>query len=139
MSDADAVLSVHHCVELNRDNPGKVGLITANGGYLTKHAFGIYSAEPPEKDFQYANLQAEVDTTPSREWIVDHDGEVVIESYTVMYTQNGVSVGHAACLTADGKRTWANTQDSELAKEMTQSEFCGRRARINGRGVLSIC
>lgn len=131
--------SIARMVELNRENPGKVGLITANGGYLTKHAFGIYSAEPPEKDFQYANLQADVDVTPSREWLVDYDGEVVIESYTVMYGPNGATVGHVACLNAEGKRTWANTEDLDLVTEMTQSEFCGRRARINGAGVLNIC
>ena len=130
--------SIARMVELNRENPGKVGMITANGGYLTKHAFGIYCAEPPEKDYQHADLQAEVDATPSRQWLVDYDGEVVIESYTVMYGPDGAMTGHIACLTAEGKRTWANTEDQELAGEMTQSEFCGRRARINGAGVLSI-
>ena len=29
-------------------NPGQRGLITANGGYLTKHSFGVYGTEPPE-------------------------------------------------------------------------------------------
>lgn len=69
---------------------------------------------------------------------MDYDGEVVIESYTVMYGPDGVMTGHIACLTAEGQRTWANTEDQDLAGEMTQSEFCGRRARINGAGVLSI-
>lgn len=130
--------SIARMVELNRENPGKVGLITANGGYLTKHAFGVYSSAPPAMDFQYENLQSEVDATPKREWVVDHDGEVVIESYTVMYESGEPAVGHAACLTPDGKRTWANTEDRELSREMTQAEFCGRRASINGEGVLSI-
>jgi acetyl-CoA C-acetyltransferase len=131
--------SIARMVELNRENPGKVGLITANGGYLTKHAFGIYSAEPPARDYQYANLQSEVDVMPSREWLVDYDGEVAIESYTVMYSPDGVNVAHAACLTADGERTWANSKDQDLVSEMTRAEFCGRRARINGAGVLSAC
>jgi acetyl-CoA C-acetyltransferase len=130
--------SIARMVELNRENPGKVGLITANGGYLSKHAFGIYSSQPPEKDFQYADLQADVDKTPSREWLIDYDGEVDIESYTVMFGPDGASMGHAACLTDDGKRTWANTEDMDMLTEMTQTEFCGRRARINGAGVLSI-
>jgi acetyl-CoA C-acetyltransferase len=130
--------SIARMVELCRENQGKKGLITANGGYLSKHAFGVYSSEAPEADFQHANLQAEVDATPSREWLVDHDGEVMIESYTVMYDKSGPAVGHAACLTADGKRTWANTEDKQLADEMTRTEFCGRRASINGEGVLNI-
>jgi acetyl-CoA C-acetyltransferase len=130
--------SIARMVELCRENQGKKGLITANGGYLTKHAFGVYSSQPPETDFQHANLQSEVDATPSRKWVVDHDGEVMIESYTVMYDKAGPAVGHAACLTADGTRTWANTEDRQLAEEMTTTEFCGRRATINGSGVLGI-
>ena len=113
-------------------------MITANGGYLTKHAFGIYSSEPPAVDFQYGNMQAEIDVTPKREWLVNHDREVMIESCTVMYQAGEPAVGHAACLTAEGKRTWVNTEGRQLAVEMTQSEFCGRRASINGEGVLSI-
>ena len=130
--------SIARMVELCREDQEKKGLITANGGYLTKHAFGVYSAQPPAADFQHANLQSEVDATPSRNWVVDHDGEVMIESYTVMYDQSGPAVGHAACLTADGTRTWANTEDRQLAEEMTRTEFCGRRASINGEGVLGI-
>lgn len=130
--------SIARMVELARENPGKVGLITANGGYLTKHAFGIYSSAPPARDFQHGSPQAEVDALPKRDWLVDHDGEVEIESYTVMYEKGEPAIGHAACLNADGKRTWANTQDRDLAREMTQAEFCGRRASINGEGVLRV-
>ena len=31
-----------------RDNPGQRGLVTANGGFLTEHAAGIYSTEPAD-------------------------------------------------------------------------------------------
>ncbi len=130
--------SIARMVELTRENAGKVGLITANGGFLTKHAFGVYSAVPPAQDFQHANVQSEVDKTPSREWLVDHDGEVMIESYTVMYGGDGPVTGHFACLTSEGKRTWANTTDNDLMSELTRSEFCGRRARIDGAGELTV-
>ncbi len=130
--------SIARTVELLRENAGSKGLVTANGGYLTKHAFGIYSSAPPEKDFQHADMQAEVDRTPARQWLVDYCGEVMIESCTVMYDEQGPSIAHAACLTADGKRTWANSQDRELAAEMTRSEFCGRRATIDGHGEFHV-
>jgi len=45
----------------------------ANGGYLTKHAFGYYSSEPPAVVFQHENMLAEVEVTPKREWLVNHD------------------------------------------------------------------
>ncbi len=130
--------SIARMVELSRENPGKKGLITANGGYLTKHAFGIYSSEAPAQDFQHADLQSEVDQLGKREGLVDFDGETVIESYTVMFGADGPVMGHAACLTADGKRTWANTDDLDVCRAMTTEEFCGRRAIIDGKGGLKV-
>jgi acetyl-CoA C-acetyltransferase len=130
--------SIARMIEVLREKPGEKGLITANGGFLTKHAFGIYSTEAPAKEFQYADVQSEVDQCPTRAWTVDHDGEAMIESYTVMYGADGPSVGHAACLTADGTRTWANTTDPDVMAEMTRTEFCGRRASIDGQGLLTV-
>jgi acetyl-CoA C-acetyltransferase len=130
--------SIARMVELVRESPSKRGLITANGGYLTKHAFGVYSGEPPSRDFQHENVQKEVDATPSRVSLIDFDGEVVIESYTVMYGPEGAVVGHAACQTANGERTWGNTSDTDVMDAMTREEFCGRRARIDGQGNLTV-
>lgn len=130
--------SIARLVELLRESREKKGLITANGGYLTKHAFGIYSGTPPERDYRHANLQREVDATPFRHSVVNHDGEVMIESYTVMFGGDGPTMAHAACLTADGVRTWANTDDVDVMRAMTQEEFCGRRARIDGKGNLTV-
>jgi len=41
--------------------PDQVGLITANGGYLTKHSFGVYSATPPRHEFRWEDVQSAVD------------------------------------------------------------------------------
>jgi acetyl-CoA C-acetyltransferase len=130
--------SISRMVELLRENRGKKGLITANGGFLTKHAFGVYSTEAPEKDFRHQNVQEEVDQCPTREWLVDFNGEVTIETYTVMFGAAGPVVAHAACLTEDGKRTWANTDDPEVMSAMTREEFCGRAAVIDGAGKLTL-
>ena len=32
-----------------RDGKGATGLVWANGGYTTKHAFGVYSTQPPKE------------------------------------------------------------------------------------------
>lgn len=130
--------SIARMVGLLREQKGTKGLITANGGFLTKHAFGVYSAEPPSKNFQHEDLQAKVDATPFRDAVVDHEGEVMIESYTVMYDATGASVGHAACLLPDGRRTWANTRDRDVMDAMSREEFCGRRAVIDGKGNMTI-
>ena len=130
--------SIARMVELLRDNPGKKGFVTANGGFLTKHAFGVYSTEAPESGYKHENLQAEVDTCPTREWLVDYDGDVIIESYTVMFSGDEPAVGHFACLTPEGKRTWANSSDRAMLQDMQVSEYCGRAAHIDGAGNLTL-
>ena len=123
---------------LLRASPGDKGFITANGGYLTKHAFGVYSTEAPDVDFQHADVQAEVDQEPTRDWLAEYDGEATIESYTVMFGAAGPEVAHAACLTPDGKRTWANCTEMDVMTAMTTEEFCGLPVSIDGAGTLSM-
>ena len=130
--------SIVRMISLLRKAPGDKGFITANGGYLTKHAFGVYSTEAPAIDFQHADVQAEVDQKPTRAWVVDHHGDATIESYTVMFGAEGPEVGHAACLTPDGKRTWANCTEKDVILAMTTEEFCGRSVSIDGAGTLSV-
>ena len=50
-----------------REQPGEHGLVWANGGYATKHAFGVYGTEPPAAGFRHDDPQAEIDALPSRE------------------------------------------------------------------------
>ena len=49
-----------------RERPGELGLVWANGGFATKHAFGVYGTEPPAGGFRHANPQGEIDALPSR-------------------------------------------------------------------------
>ena len=49
--------SIVRMAQLLRERQGQKGLITANGGYITKHAFGVYSSEPPSQAYQHADLQ----------------------------------------------------------------------------------
>jgi len=125
-------------VEVLRSDPGSKGLVTANGGFLTKHAFGVYSTDPPAGSFRYQNLQEQVDRLPRREVSVDHRGPATIESYTVMYGEEEPEIGHAACLLEDGRRTWANTGDPEALAAMTTEECCGRPVEIDGEGNFAL-
>jgi len=127
---------VARMAEVLREDPGAMGLCTANGGYLTKHAFGVYSTAPPERPFQHADVQAQVDATPRREAVVDAEGDVTVEAYTVMYEGDAPALGHVACRLPDGRRTWANVPDRDAAAEMTRAEFCGRPGRLKAGGVL---
>jgi len=130
--------SISRMVELLRESPGQKGMITANGGMLTKHAFGVYSTEPGDENFRYEDCQDEVNACPSRESVSAHEGEVTIETYTVMYNAEGASVAHAACLLPDGRRTWGNTRDQGMMAEMVQTEFCGKTVMLNSAGEFSL-
>ena len=127
---------------LLRDDPGALGLITANGGYVTKHALGLYSTEPPEGGFRWADVQEAVDALPRREvcetvddtvggtatvesWVVQHDREVVPERVI------------ASCLLDDGRRTWATSADeAALAEMVSGAEQIGRAVKIDAAGTL---
>ncbi len=130
--------AVARMVEVVREDRGSTGLVHGNGGWLAKHGFGIYSTETPKDGFRYENLQEQVDAIPLREALVDWDGPVTIEAYTVAHQKGEARIAHAACLTDDGRRTWATVQDAALLEAMMREEFCGRRGRVDGHGQLSM-
>jgi acetyl-CoA C-acetyltransferase len=134
-----AMHSIAAMVDVLRADPGSKGLVTALGWYVTKHAVGIYSTQPPADGFRHARPQDEIDALPRREQVADHDGTVTIESYTVMHERDGSpAIGLVACLLPDGRRTWANTTEPGLLKTMTLEEFCGRPAVVHAGGQLEV-
>jgi acetyl-CoA C-acetyltransferase len=124
--------------EVVREDRGSTGLVSANGGWLAKHAFGVYSCVPPTEGFRYENLQDQVDALPLREALIDWEGPVTIEAYTVAHRAGKPHIGHAACLTDDGRRTWGTVEDPAILAAMTREEFCGRRGSLDGTGKLSL-
>lgn len=117
------------------------GGLTFGSGPLNSymlHAFAVYSCEPPAHGFRCENLQEQVDAFPLREAVVDWEGPVTVEAYTVAYRAGEPRIGHAACLTDDGRRTWETVEDYAVPEAMTREEFCGRRGRPDGRGRLSV-
>lgn len=125
--------SVAKMAEICRAEPSSKNLVTANGGYLTKHAFGVYSATPPEQPFRHEDLQAKVDAEPTRELHENFTGTATTESFVVMHDGEGPASGHVAALTDDGKRVWASTFDRDEAAAMVGQELIDTPVRINDR------
>jgi acetyl-CoA C-acetyltransferase len=123
-----------------RDRPGELGLCSANGGYVTKHAFGVYCTEPPPSGrYLHSEPQAEIDALPRRDLVEDHRGRATIESYTVMYDRDGEPErALVACLTPDGGRAWGNSTDATLMKAMVTEEFVGREVVMGDDGVVEV-
>ncbi len=123
-----------------RDRPGAKGLVWANGGYATKHSFGVYSTTPPTS-FQHAHPQDEIDAMPRRELAepADAAGSATIEAYTVMFSRDREpEIALAACLLADGRRAWGTSRDATLAAAMCEGEWVGRSAELDADGTLSL-
>jgi acetyl-CoA C-acetyltransferase len=124
-----------------REQPGTKGLVWANGGYTTKHAFGIYSATPPTAPFRHAYPQDVIDAMPRRELAVAEDaaGTATIEAYTVMHTRDGEPEhAIATCLLADGRRAWGTSDDVALAVAMCEGEWVGRTVELDPEGTLLV-
>jgi acetyl-CoA C-acetyltransferase len=119
-----------------RSDPGSFGLITANGGYLTKHALAVYSTTPPSS-YRHEDVQEEVDRSPSRQCTVDAEGPSTVEAYTVMHGHDGSERALLACLLPDGSRAWANTVEPGAMKAMMEDEFIGRPATISADGAVA--
>jgi acetyl-CoA C-acetyltransferase len=116
--------SIATAVDRCRNSPGSIGLISANGGFVTKHAFGVYSSEPsPHGAFRYAHPQATIDASPTRQLAEHYAGPATVETYTVMHSATGEPERVvAACLTPDGSRTWGTSSDELFARHMVDTD-----------------
>jgi acetyl-CoA C-acetyltransferase len=130
--------AIARMAEVLREDRGARGLVHGNGGWLAKHAIGIYSAEPPRDGFRYESLHERVDAFPLREALVDWTGPVTVEAYTVAHQKGAPRLAHVACLTDDGRRTWGTVGEPAVLEAMMREEFCGRRGRLDGRGGLGL-
>ncbi|MEI6298440.1 MAG: acetyl-CoA acetyltransferase [Actinomycetota bacterium] len=122
-----------------RSGVGSTGLVWANGGYTTKHAFGVYATTPPKNGFAYDYPQDQIDALPRRSLAspADAAGEMTIEGYSVMHDREGnPERSIASCILADGRRAWADTTDVGIGRDMCTNEWVGRTVRADDSGTL---
>lgn len=115
-----------------------VGLCTANGGFLSKHAFGVYGNHPsglPEP-FVWERPQAEVDAAGSVEVTSDYAGPATVEAHTVAYDRSGPERAFLALRTPDGRRRWAHTHEPDALAGMSGAWWVGRTVGVDGDGRL---
>lgn len=123
-----------------RAHPGDLGLVSANGGLISKQAFGVYGTQPPPDGFRCASAQEEVDAVPGRAVAADHVGAATLECYTVMHDRDGEPVrAIAAVLTRAGERAWATSSAPEvLAALLAGEELVGTAAHRTAEGELRL-
>jgi acetyl-CoA C-acetyltransferase len=129
--------SIATMVDVLRRDPGSIGLVSANGGFLTKHAIGLYSTEPGGAPFLADDVQDEVDHVPRTEVDESYTGPVTVEAYTVMHDHDGPAVGLCALRTGANRRTWGRVADRGVLGDMTGTEHIGTEGVLDSDGSLS--
>jgi acetyl-CoA C-acetyltransferase len=131
--------SIASMVETLRSNPGSNGFVNAVGWYLTKHAVGIYSTNPPKEAFKYSNVQDRVDQLSSREVVEDASGPAQLESYTVIYERSGQAERLVACaILPDGRRTWVSSSDPQMMETAITQEIIGQKVTLLDKGDFEL-
>jgi len=121
-----------------RAAPGRFGVVSANGNYLTKHSWGVYATAQPEQPWRReapSRLQAELDRLPKAPFTQTPAGRATIETYTVMHDRDGpdyaVLFGR---LLSSGERFIANTPDDAATLHSLQDhESLGRAGTVSHR------
>ena len=131
--------SIATMAEILVANPGTRGLITANGGYLTKHAFGVYSSEPPPHQFAWEDVQDAVDREPTREALVSWEGIGTVETWTAPFGRDGApEKAFLAVRTPEDARTLAVITDPAVAAEVVTGDISGTKVTVRADGTAAL-
>ena len=126
--------SIVTMMEKLRAAPGKFGLCTGNGWYVTKHSAGIYSTRPKQGGWRRADpatYQKEIDAMAHPEFIEQPLGTATVETYTVVTDRKGKRFGIVVGRDAQGRRFLANTPDDDATLErMMRDEMLGREGVV---------
>lgn len=119
--------AIAEAVDRCRADPERKVLVGANGGYLSKHAVGIYSATPSAPGFAAERPRAEAEeggvTTAHLA-----SGDATIETYTIKPGKSGIAqVIAVGRLNSSGERFVANVrpEDSTTLQTMLDREPLG--------------
>ena len=130
--------SIATMVDVLRNDPGSRGLITANGGYTTKHALGLYSTAPSGRPFMIDDVQSVVDRVPATSVDESFTGAGIIEAATVMHDREGPEKGLVAIRTPTGARTWAFSVDPQVMGFLMTDAATGALATVRDDGTLHL-
>jgi acetyl-CoA C-acetyltransferase len=113
---------------------GRRALVTGLGGFITKHAVGIYGSSPPPSGFRRGDTRADqtrIDAAAVEVALTDADGAATVEASTVVYAADGgVEAVPVIARLDDGRRVSAQCAD-ELTSLAGRS-LVGARIRVTG-------
>lgn len=124
--------SVATMVGLLRQGDRRTGLVTANGGYVTKHAIGLFRNSPPLRPFRYFDQQPTVNQHPLVRHVVEYEGPATIEACTVVHDRATGTVAAAAVRTPDDSRMLALNHDVKAHSEFAAIDMVGLAVDVRG-------
>lgn len=130
---------VVNMVKRLRDAGQGYGVVGANGGFLSKHAVGVYAAQRPEQGWVEADngaLQHAVDTQDAPGMAQWPEGRAVVESYSVEFGRKGPRRGYIVGRLPDGRRFLGSTDraDQDTIAELLASDPLGRTVWVTSKG-----
>ncbi|MDH3302140.1 MAG: acetyl-CoA acetyltransferase [Acidimicrobiia bacterium] len=129
--------SVAAMVEVLRNDPG-VGLVTANGGYVTKHTAALYRSDPPPDPWADLDTQTAADRIEPVPGDEAFTGDARIEGYTVMHHRSEPPVALVAVRTPSGARSWGRGLNEAVCSELMAAEGVGRPVRLGSKGQIDL-
>ena len=137
--------SISEMMRRLRARPGAFGLVTANGNYVTKHSFGVYSTAAPAGRWRReapSVLQARLDALPKAPFTETPQGAATIETYTVMHGKSGPEFAVVfGRLVEGGRRFIANLPDDPAGLwDLQNRDSLGRPGQVrraeDGRNIF---
>ena len=121
------------------EKPDGLGLITANGGNLTKHSIGIYGTRPPSTEFRWEDVQSEVNREPTRTALEHWDGIGSVEAWTAPFDRDGnPEKAFVAVRTPGDARTLAvMTASSDVDASVTE-DIAGAKVQVHADGTAEL-
>ncbi|MGH1422169.1 MAG: acetyl-CoA acetyltransferase [Hyphomonas sp.] len=110
-----------------RANPGNLGLVLANGGWMSKESVGIYSTTPPAH-FTAPKLPQ---TASERLKLRAEDCTGIVETFTVTHGRSGPENGIIFARLENGDRAIAKTDAEGLAILREDASPVGRKVDIS--------
>lgn len=121
-----ALHAVATMVDRLRKRPGALGMVSALGWYLTKHAVGVYGSAPPTRPWARSSpkeRQPAIDALPHPEFVNAATGGGAVETYTVLHDRDGAPrEGVVVVRCDDGRRTLALMESSQDVFDLFETE-----------------
>lgn len=123
-----------------RESGDANGMVTANGGNVDKHAFGVFGTAPPPSGFLHDRPQADIDAAATpRKVLQDYSGPAKVETWTVMHDRSNEPERYlGSCLTPHGDRTWVAGTDADLMSTAMTTDIGDRPVHIGPGGTIEL-